>query len=68
MEGRQVIIKVLQGEQAFKDELIRNVFLVSSIIPKNERKNSTTMVPFKSNCFRSFFGRIEDTKKTFRNY
>ena len=41
-----------------------NFFLVSSILPKNKQKNST-MVP---NCLCSLFGRIEDTKKTFRNY
>ena len=46
----------------------RHVSLVSSIVPKNERKNSTLLLWYlKSNCFRSFLGRIEDTKKTFRN-
>ena len=36
--------------------------------PKNERKTSTLLLWYlKSNCFRLLFGRIEDTKKTFRN-
>ena len=42
--------------------------MVSSILPKTEWKNSTLLLWYlKSNCFRSFFGRIEDTQKTFRN-
>ena len=45
-----------------------NVFFVSSILPKNERKQfdlwyHSTRVEF----FCSFFGRIEETEKMFRN-
>ena len=51
-----------------KVSLFGNVFGISSILPKNERKNSTLLQwHLKSNCFRSFFGIIEDIKKTFRN-
>ena len=42
----------------------QNVFLVPSILPKNERKQ---FIVVTSNFFVRFFGRIEDTKKTFRN-
>ena len=36
--------------------------------PKKQTKNSTLLLWYlKSNCFHSFFGRIEDTKRTFRN-
>ena len=37
--------------------------------PKNKRKNLTLLILWylKSNCFRSFFGRIKDTPMTFRN-
>ena len=36
--------------------------------PKKRTKNSTLLLWYpKSNCFRSFFVRIEDTKKAFRN-
>ena len=39
-----------------------------SILPKNEQKKSTLLLWYlKSNCFRSLFGRIEDTKNTFQN-
>ena len=35
---------------------------------KTNKKNLTLLLRYlKSNCFHSFFGRIEDTKKTFRN-
>ena len=51
-----------------KVSLFRNVFLVSSILPKNERKQFDLRYHnSKVEFFRSFFGRIEDTKKTFRN-
>ena len=41
--------------------------MVSSILPNNERQNSTLLLWYvKSNCFCSFFGTIEDTEKTFR--
>ena len=40
-------------------------FLVSSILPKNEQKQFD--LRYHSWIFCSFFGRIEDTKKTFRN-
>ena len=42
----------------------RKRFMVSSIFPKSERKkfNLSTMIPQAgSNCFRLFFGRIEET-------
>ena len=43
--------------------------MVSWILPKNERKKNTLLLWYlKSNCFRMFFGRIEDTKMTFQNY
>ena len=46
----------------------RNVFLVSSILPKNELKQfGLRYHSSKVEFFRLFFGRIEDTKKTFRN-
>ena len=36
----------------------------SSILPKTERKNATLLLWYlKSNCFRSFFGRIERHQK-----
>ena len=31
----------------------------------DKKKSSLLLWYLKSNCFRSFFGRIEDTKKTF---
>ena len=37
------------------------------ILPKKERKQVNLRYHSKVNFFRSFFGRIEDTKKTFRN-
>ena len=38
------------------------------MFPKNEQKNSTQLLWYiKSNCFRLFFGRIEDANKTFQN-
>ena len=41
---------------------------VSSILPKKERKQfDLSYHSSKVEFFRSFFGRIEDTKKTFRN-
>ena len=44
---------------ALKVSWFRNVFLVSSILPKNEQKNSTLLLCYlKSNCFCLFFGRI----------
>ena len=40
------------------------LFAVSSILPKNERKILTLLLWYlKSNCFRSFFGRIEIHQK-----
>ena len=62
-------IKLLKSNSGKgKGQLFRNVFLVSLILPKNEQTNSTLLLWYlKSNCFRSFFGRIEVTKKTFRN-
>ena len=46
----------------------RKQFMVSSILPKNNRNFLTLLLWYlRSNCFFSFFGRIEDTKKTFRN-
>ena len=46
----------------------RNVFLVSSNLPKNERKQfDLRHHNIKVEYFCSFFGIIEDTKKTFRN-
>ena len=41
--------------------------MVSSILPKkNERKNSTLLLWYlRSNCFHSFFGRIEETINCF---
>ena len=43
--------------------------MVSSILPNNQWKNSTLLLWYlKSNCVCSFFGRIEDTKKTLWNY
>ena len=52
-----------------KVSLFRNVFFIIFNPPKkNELKNLTLQLWYlKSNCFPSFFGRIEDTKKTFRN-
>ena len=39
------------------------------ILPKNERKNLTLLLWYlKLNCFRSIFGRIQDTKQSFRNW
>ena len=50
-----------------KGQLISKCFLVSSILPKKEQKILLYYYSMylKSNCFRSFFGRIEDTKKHF---
>ena len=43
--------------------------MLSSILPKNERKQFNLRYhSSKVEFIRSFFGRIEDTKKTFRNY
>ena len=43
-------------------------FMYLKFSQKNEQKKLTLPVWYlKSNCFRSFFGRIEDTKKTFQN-
>ena len=54
--------------QVWKISWFLNVFLLSSIHPKNEWKNVTLLLWYlMSNCFGSFFGRYEDTKKTFRN-
>ena len=39
--------------------------LVSSILPKKDQKNSTFLLCYlKSNCFRSFFGRIQEITKS----
>ena len=75
-EGHKNLKKICQLSNFFgllsisifiKVSEFQNVFLVSSILPK-KRKNSTLLLWYlMSNCFRSFFGRIEDTKKTFRN-
>ena len=51
-----------------KGQLISKCLFGIFSSPKNEQKNSPLLLWYlKSNCFRSFFGRIEDTKKTFRN-
>ena len=51
-----------------KSSYFWNVFLVSSILPKNERKQFDLRYhSSKVKFFCSLFGRIEDTKKTFRN-
>ena len=43
-------------------------FMVSSILPKNERKNLTLLLWYlRSNCFRLFFERIEETINCFRH-
>ena len=47
----------------------QNIIFTSSILPKSDRKDLTLLLCYlKSNCFRTFFGRIEDTKKAFRNH
>ena len=47
-----------------KGQLISKSLLVSSILPKTNEKKSTLLLWYlKSNSFRLFFGRIEDTKK-----
>ena len=44
------------------------LFCYLQLFQKNERKNSTKLQWYLIlNCFRWFFGRIEDTKKKFRN-
>ena len=44
----------------------RNVFLLSSILPKNERKNSTKLQWYlKLNCFRSFLEELKTPKRHF---
>ena len=44
----------------------RKRVMVSSILPKNERKKWTLLLQYlRSNCFRSFFGRIEETINCF---
>ena len=45
----------------------QNVFLVSSILPKNEQKKISFTTTVLQVILFSFFGRIDDTKKTFRN-
>ena len=59
------------GGTLSKGQLFRNVFLVSSILPKNERKQFDLRYHSSSwvNFFRSFFGRPKNLKyqKTFRN-
>ena len=58
---------------AFKGQFISNVLfsILNSQILKNEQKQFNLryhrMIVVKSNFFVCFFGRIEDTKKTFRN-
>ena len=44
----------------------RKEFLVFSILPKNERKMSAPGQKFEFSS--SLMGKIEDTKKAFRNY
>ena len=48
-----------------KGQLIsKGLFGILNSPKKKERKNSTSLLWYlKSNCFHSFFGRIEDTKK-----
>ena len=41
-------------------------FWTSSILPKNKLENST-FCPTRAEIFRSFFGRIENTKMSFQN-
>ena len=56
-----------QSGQDGKGQLISKCFFVSSILPKTNKNNSTLgTIVVKSN-FLFCFGRIEDTKKTFRN-
>ena len=44
----------------------RKRFMVSSILPNNKQKNSTLLLWYlRLNCFRSFFGRIEETINCF---
>ena len=46
----------------------RKQFMVSSILPKNERKKLTLLLWYlKSSRIVFVLGRIEDTQKTFRN-
>jgi hypothetical protein len=57
---------VVRYDYWLKVNELRNVSLVSSILPKKEQKKSSLILWYlKSNCFCSFFGRIEDTKKNF---
>ena len=58
-------IYILVNYVIAKGQLISKCLLVSSILPKNERKQFD--LSSKVDFYRSFFGRIEDTKKTFRN-
>ena len=57
-----------------KVSLFRNVFLVSPIIPKNERKNETLLLKYyfaswpQIKLLSFVFGRIQDTEKTFKNW
>jgi hypothetical protein len=41
--------------------------LVSSILPKDELEKIDFALAYWGRNFSSFFGRIENTKKTFRN-
>ena len=52
---------------AGKGQLISKCLFGIFNSPKKRTKNSTLLLWYlKSNCFCSFFGRIEDTKRTFR--
>ena len=59
-------LKLISG---FSTPLISKGYFVFSIRPKNERKISASVLSLGQifEFSSSFFGRIEDTKKTFRN-
>ena len=51
-----------------KGQLMSNYLFGIVNSPKKWKKNTLLLWYLKSNCFRMFFGRIEDTKMTFQNY
>ena len=56
--------------RALKVRQSRNDFFLSAILPKNEQMNSTLLLYYmipQVDLFSFFFGRIDDTKKAFRN-
>ena len=63
------VIFCLRPFYIHKGQLISKCLFGFFNSPKKQTKkfDFTTMVYLKSNCFRSYFGRIEETKKTFRN-